>query len=99
MKSPIIAFLGHVDAGKTSIMDCIRDTYFAYKEIGGLTQTIGITEVPTSRIEELSKELLEKFKVKVNVESLIFIDSPGHEAFVTLRERGASIADFAISDC
>ncbi|MBE5730085.1 translation initiation factor IF-2 [Candidatus Parvarchaeota archaeon] len=96
MKSPIIAFLGHVDAGKTSIMDCIRDTYFAYKEIGGLTQTIGITEVPTSRIEELSKELLEKFKVKVNVESLIFIDSPGHEAFVTLRERGASIADFAI---
>lgn len=96
MKSPIIAFLGHVDAGKTSIMDCIRNTYFAYKEIGGLTQTIGITEVPTSRIEELSKELLEKFKVKVNVESLIFIDSPGHEAFVTLRERGASIADFAI---
>ncbi len=96
MKSPIIAFLGHVDAGKTSIMDCIRNTYFAYKEMGGLTQTIGITEVPTSRIEELSKELLEKFKVKVNVESLIFIDSPGHEAFVTLRERGASIADFAI---
>ena len=96
MKSPIVAFLGHVDAGKTSIMDCIRNTYFAYKEIGGLTQTIGVTEVPTFRIEELSKDLLEKFKVKVNVESLIFIDSPGHEAFVTLRERGASIADFAI---
>ncbi|MEM3192288.1 MAG: translation initiation factor IF-2 [Candidatus Parvarchaeota archaeon] len=96
MKSPIIAFLGHVDAGKTSIMDSIRSTYFAYKEIGGLTQTIGITEVPTSRIEELSKDLLERFKVKVDTESLIFVDSPGHEAFVTLRERGASIADIAI---
>ena len=96
MRSPICAFLGHVDAGKTSIMDSIRDTFFAYRESGGLTQNIGITEVPTERIKEISSDLLAKFKVDVKMPSIIFIDSPGHEAFVTLRERGASIADLAI---
>lgn len=49
MRSPICAFLGHVDAGKTSIIDAIRDTFFAYRETGGLTQNIGTTEVPTPR--------------------------------------------------
>ena len=96
MRSPICAFLGHVDAGKTSIMDSVRDTFFAYKESGGLTQNIGLTEVPTERINELAGDLLKKFSVEVKVPSIIFIDSPGHEAFVTLRERGASIADIAI---
>lgn len=96
MRSPICAFLGHVDAGKTSIMDAIRDTFFAYRETGGLTQNIGSTEVPTARIKEIASDLLLKFKVEVKSPSIIFIDSPGHEAFVTLRERGASIADLAI---
>jgi translation initiation factor 5B len=96
MRSPICAFLGHVDAGKTSIMDAIRNTFFAYRESGGLTQNIGITEVPTDRIKEITSDLLKKFKVDVNISNIIFIDSPGHEAFVTLRERGASIADLAI---
>ncbi len=96
MRSPICAFLGHVDAGKTSIMDAIRNTFFAYRESGGLTQNIGITEVPTYRIKEITSDLLKRFKVDVSVPSIIFIDSPGHEAFVTLRERGASIADLAI---
>jgi translation initiation factor 5B len=77
-------------------MDSIRDTFFAYRETGGLTQNIGITEVPTDRIKEISSDLLSKFKVEVKAPSIIFIDSPGHEAFVTLRERGASIADLAI---
>lgn len=96
MKSPIIAFLGHVDAGKTSIMDAIRNTYFAYRESGGLTQNIGITEVPTNRIKELCSDLLKKFNVNIQIPSIIFIDSPGHEAFTSLRERGASIADLAV---
>ncbi|MCL5101120.1 MAG: translation initiation factor IF-2 [Candidatus Parvarchaeota archaeon] len=96
MRSPICAFLGHVDAGKTSIMDAIRDTFFAYRETGGLTQNIGSTEVPTERINEIASDLLEKFRVEIKTPSIIFIDSPGHEAFVTLRERGASIADLAI---
>ncbi len=96
IRSPICTFLGHVDAGKTSVMDAIRNTYFAYKESGGLTQNIGLTEVPTEKIKEIAGELLSKFKVEVKVPSIIFIDSPGHEAFVTLRERGASIADLVI---
>ncbi|MGC8533061.1 MAG: translation initiation factor IF-2 [Candidatus Parvarchaeum sp.] len=96
MRSPICAFLGHVDAGKTSIMDAIRDTMNAYKESGGLTQNIGSTEVPTDRIKEIASDLLSKFNISIKVPSIIFIDSPGHEAFVTLRRRGASIADIAI---
>lgn len=96
MRSPICAFLGHVDAGKTSIMDSIRNTFFVYKETGGLTQNIGVTEVPTDRINDIAGSLLKRFSVDVKTPSLIFIDSPGHEAFVTLRERGASIADLAI---
>ena len=96
MRSPICAFLGHVDAGKTSIMDAIRNTMSAYKESGGLTQNIGSTEVPTGRIKELAEDLLKKFNISIKVPSIIFIDSPGHEAFVTLRKRGASIADIAI---
>ncbi|MCL4398710.1 MAG: translation initiation factor IF-2 [Candidatus Parvarchaeota archaeon] len=96
MRSPICAFLGHVDAGKTSIMDAIRNTMNAYKESGGLTQNIGSTEVPTDRIKEIASDLLSKFNINIKVPSIIFIDSPGHEAFVTLRKRGASIADIAI---
>ncbi len=96
MKSPICAFLGHVDAGKTSIMDAIRNTMSAYKESGGLTQNIGVTEVPTDRIKDIAGDILTKFNIDVKVPSILFIDSPGHEAFVTLRERGASIADIAI---
>lgn len=96
MRSPICAFLGHVDAGKTSIMDAIRDTMNAYKESGGLTQNIGSTEVPTDRIKEIASDLLSKFNINIKVPSILFIDSPGHEAFVTLRKRGASIADIVI---
>ncbi len=96
MRSPICAFLGHVDAGKTSIMDSIRNTMSAYKESGGLTQNIGVTEVPTDRINQIAEDLLRKFNIDIKVPSILFIDSPGHEAFVTLRERGASIADIAI---
>ncbi|MCL4391694.1 translation initiation factor IF-2, partial [Candidatus Parvarchaeota archaeon] len=76
MRSPICAFLGHVDAGKTSIMDAIRNTMSAYKESGGLTQNIGSTEVPTGRIKELAEDLLKKFNISIKVPSIIFIDSP-----------------------
>jgi translation initiation factor 5B len=77
-------------------MDAIRNTMTAYKESGGLTQNIGVTEVPTERIKDISDDLLKKFNIDIKVPSILFIDSPGHEAFVTLRKRGASIADIAI---
>ena len=74
MRSPICAFLGHVDAGKTSIMDAIRDTMNAYKESGGLTQNIGSTEVPTDRIKEIASDLLSKFNINIKVPSILLFD-------------------------
>jgi translation initiation factor 5B len=96
MYSPICVLLGHADAGKTSILDAIRHTLFAYKETGGLTQNIGVTEIPTPKIAEVAAPLLEKLKIKIDIPSILFIDSPGHESFITLREKGASVADLAI---
>ncbi len=96
MHSPVCVLLGHADSGKTSILDAIRHTLFAYKESGGLTQNIGVTEIPTNRIAEVAKPLLEKLGIKIDIPSILFIDSPGHESFITLREKGASVADIAI---
>lgn len=96
IRKPIIVVMGHVDAGKTKILDSIRGSTVAEKEAGGITQHIGATEVPIKIIENLSGELLEKYKFKLDLPGLMFIDTPGHEAFTTLRKRGGSIADLAI---
>ncbi len=96
LRQPIIAVLGHVDAGKTSLLDKIRQTAVASKEAGGITQAIGTTEIPSSVLKEICGPLLEKFKFEIKVPGLLFIDTPGHEAFTTLRKRGGSIADLAI---
>lgn len=96
LRQPIIAVLGHVDHGKTSLLDSIRQTAIAQKEAGGITQAIGTTEIPTSVINGLCSNLLSRFNFKISVPGLLFIDTPGHEAFTTLRKRGGSIADIAI---
>ncbi len=96
LRQPIIAVLGHVDHGKTSLLDKIRQTAVASKEAGGITQAIGTTEIPSSTLKEICGPLLEKFKFEIKVPGLLFIDTPGHEAFTTLRRRGGSIADLAI---
>jgi len=96
LRQPIIAVLGHVDHGKTSLLDSIRQTAIAAKEAGGITQTIGTTEIPTDTIKDLCDKLLSRFKFSISVPGLLFIDTPGHEAFTTLRKRGGSIADLAI---
>src|SRR3989338_5533382 len=96
LRQPIIAVLGHVDAGKTSLLDKIRQTAIAAKEAGGITQAIGTTEIPASAIKEICGAILEKFKFDITVPGLLFIDTPGHEAFSTLRHRGGSIADLAV---
>lgn len=80
----------------TSLLDKIRATAIATKEAGGITQAIGTTEIPTEVIRKLCGSLLEKFSFKINVPGILFIDTPGHEAFITLRKRGGSIADLAI---
>jgi translation initiation factor 5B len=96
LRQPIIAVLGHVDHGKTSLLDKIRATAIAAKEAGGITQAIGTTEIPTKIIKDICGSLLSRFNFQINVPGLLFIDTPGHEAFTTLRKRGGSIADLAI---
>lgn len=96
LRQPIIAVLGHVDAGKTSLLDRIRQTAIASREAGGITQAIGTTEIPASTLREICGPLLEKFHFDVDVPGLLFIDTPGHEAFTSLRRRGGAIADLAI---
>ncbi len=96
IRQPIICVLGHVDHGKTSLLDRIRSTATANKEAGGITQHIGASEVPIDVIEKISGELLKKLGAKINLPGLLFIDTPGHEAFTNLRKRGGSVADLAI---
>lgn len=96
IRQPIIAVLGHVDHGKTSLLDKIRNTATANREAGGITQHIGASEVPIEVIERISGPLLKKFGAKITIPGLLFIDTPGHEAFTNLRKRGGSLADLAI---
>lgn len=96
LRQPIIAVLGHVDHGKTSILDSIRSTAIASKEAGGITQAIGTTEISSEVIRGMCSALLTKFNFNITIPGLLFIDTPGHEAFTTLRKRGGSIADIAI---
>ncbi len=96
IRKPIITVLGHVDAGKTSFLDKIRGTAIAAREAGNITQHIGATEVPIEIIRELAGDLLQKYKFDIKLSGLLFIDTPGHEAFTNLRKRGGSIADLAV---
>ena len=96
LRQPIVVVLGHVDHGKTSLLDKIRGTAVIKKEPGEMTQHIGASLVPASAINELTKPLRSLFNIQLKIPGLLFIDTPGHEAFSNLRKRGGSIADFAI---
>src|SRR3989344_5240869 len=94
IRQPIVSVLGHVDHGKTSLLDRVRTSSVAAKEAGGITQHIGATEVPLDTVRKLCKGLLKEQQIKIP--GLLFIDTPGHEAFTTLRRRGGSVAGLAI---
>ncbi len=96
IRQPIVTVLGHVDHGKTTILDRIRRTAVQKKEAGGITQHIGATEVPIDVIKKIAAPILQKFPVTFRIPGLLFIDTPGHEAFTNLRRRGGSIADIAV---
>ena len=96
IRQPIITVLGHVDHGKTKILDAIRGTAVTEREAGAITQHIGATEVPIEVIDEISGKLIKQFGFDVRLPGLLFIDTPGHEAFTSLRSRGGSIADLAV---
>lgn len=96
IRQPIVSVLGHVDHGKTTLLDNIRGTAVAEKEAGGITQHIGATEIPMEAISRICGDLLKKHKAKLELPGLLFIDTPGHEAFTTLRRRGGALADMAV---
>jgi len=77
-RAPVVTFLGHVDHGKTSLLDAIRKTTVAQREVGGITQRIGASEV------------------EFQGQRIVFIDTPGHEAFTAMRAHGAQITDIAV---
>jgi len=96
LRQPIVVVLGHVDHGKTTLLDKIRGTALVKKEPGEMTQEVGASFVPKSVIESLAQPLREIINVKLEIPGLLFIDTPGHELFANLRRRGGSVADFAI---
>jgi translation initiation factor 5B len=96
VRQPIVAVLGHVNAGKTTLLDKIRGTAISLREAGGLTQHIGASHLPISTIQQICGDLLDKFKIKLTIPGLLIIDTPGHEIFMNLRRRGGAVADIAI---
>lgn len=94
IRQPVVSVLGHVDHGKTKLLDRIRGTSVQAREAGAITQHIGATEVPIEHIYKMCGPMLGG--KKFDVPGLLFIDTPGHQAFTTLRARGGSLADLAV---
>jgi len=88
--------MGHIDSGKTTFLDKIKGTCITGQEAGKITQHIGATEITHDVIMLMCGHLLEKFKFEVTIPGLLFIDTPGHNAFDNLRERGGSLADLVV---
>lgn len=95
MRQPIVTVCGHVDHGKTSILDCFRGSCVQEGEAGGITQKISFTRYPKEQIVSACP-LIDKKGIKLDIPGFLFIDTPGHAAFTNLRKRGGSLADLAI---
>jgi len=93
LRTPIVVVMGHVDHGKTTLLDKIRGTAVAEGEAGYITQHIGATEVPLSVVQDFCGS---HFGAEMQVPGLLFIDTPGHHAFTSMRSRGGSLADLAV---
>ena len=95
LRQPIMVFMGNVDAGKTQLLDQIRNTAIVAKESGGITQAIGASIIPLSTIKKICGKLLGE-KVGITIPGLLTIDTPGHAAFTNIRRRGGNLADIAV---
>lgn len=96
IRAPIVTLVGHVDHGKTSILDFIKHTNIVSQEAGGITQKISSTNLSLSQIKSLTGKLIQSINLQLTIPGILFIDTPGHAAFNNLRKRGGNLADIAI---
>jgi translation initiation factor 5B len=97
IRAPIVCILGHIDHGKTTILDYIRGTVVQQREAAGITQHIGASYFPTGDIKEFLRKSKQEFAEKeINLPGILVVDTPGHAAFLNLRRRGGAVADIAI---
>ncbi|MGD1055121.1 MAG: translation initiation factor IF-2 [Nitrososphaerales archaeon] len=96
LRQPVVVVLGHVDSGKTSLLDSLRGTAVQAREVGGITQEIGASFFPLETLEQICGPLLDRAGGELRIPGLLMIDTPGHAVFSNLRLRGGSAADIAI---
>jgi translation initiation factor 5B len=96
IRQPIVSVLGHIDTGKTLLLDEIRKSTVQAREVGGITQHIGASFFPVKTLTKICGPLLKGLKSDIEIPGLLVIDTPGHEAFANLRKRGGAAADIAI---